>query len=508
MGLGIVLNRNRQVPAEDSPAFGAIAERFRRAGDLERAVALCQEGLQKFPGHLSARVTLGWSFLDLGRYDEARAELEQVLKRAPDNLAAIRGLAELHDRAEHDEMAAMHRDGSKWMTEAAAAGTSETALATPAPASEPPRAAAPAVASSESFVPHPRPAVAPMAVAAPKPAVAVSVPPIVVERASPVVDPVLDVAVDEAEIEAGIAALGVFAAKPQPAASAPPTPPAPPTFAAPTAAEKPAAKPQPAVSAFAAPTNPEPAAAAAEPSPWQPVEIESAAAHLLEATASSAWRAPATPVKPAAPVVPAAWQPEAEAAEETASFTAPAMDLGSTDLEAGAVDLQEFAEFALNDVADPVAPASPGIAASHSAAESATPVAARAVEAVPVIDLSAMAPVAADTPTLIQPRVPSLEELDPELPALVDDAWSEQQDVYVLPAAVEAERAIADEGPGVWPPVIPDDPVEAPIAAREPAPAAPAEAAPARRPNLGALNKFLRRVETRRSAVVAEYLAG
>ena len=100
MAVGLVLNRRRQVPAEDTPAFGAIAERFRRGGDLERAVALCQEGLQKFPDHLSARVTLGWALLDLGRYDEAHTALEWVLKRAPDNLAAIRGMAELHQRAE------------------------------------------------------------------------------------------------------------------------------------------------------------------------------------------------------------------------------------------------------------------------------------------------------------------------------------------------------------------------------------------------------------------------
>ena len=60
------------MPAEDTAAFGAIAERFRRAGALERAVELCREGLQKFPDHLSARVTLGWSLLDLGKYDEAR----------------------------------------------------------------------------------------------------------------------------------------------------------------------------------------------------------------------------------------------------------------------------------------------------------------------------------------------------------------------------------------------------------------------------------------------------
>src|SRR5215813_7026771 len=101
MGSSTTLNRSRQVPADETPAFAGIAERFRRAGDLERAVALCRDGLKKFPDHLSARVTLGWSLLDLGRYDEAQAEIEQVLKRAPDNLAAIRGLAELHERAEN-----------------------------------------------------------------------------------------------------------------------------------------------------------------------------------------------------------------------------------------------------------------------------------------------------------------------------------------------------------------------------------------------------------------------
>jgi hypothetical protein len=154
------------------------------------------------------------------------------------------------------------------------------------------------------------------------------------------------------------------------------------------------------------------------------------------------------------------------------------------------------------------APAEPTPSSPIESAPS-KPAAAPAVAFSAAVKLSALAPVATDTPTMLQPRVPSLEELDPELPALVDDAWSEQPDVYVLPAAVEAARATADEGPGPWPPVIADDPVEAPIAAFEAAPEpAAASAAPIRRPSLGALNKFLRRVETRRSAVVAEYLAG
>ncbi len=111
---GMFLNRSRQAPAEETPAFGAVAERFRRAGDHDRAIALCRDGLKKFPNQLSARVTLGWSLLDTGAYDQAREELEQVLRRAPDNLAAIRGLAELHDRSENsvstmDAASAWHR---------------------------------------------------------------------------------------------------------------------------------------------------------------------------------------------------------------------------------------------------------------------------------------------------------------------------------------------------------------------------------------------------------------
>ena len=103
-----------ELSAEQTPGFGPIAERFRRAGEHDRAVNLCREGLARFPNHLSGRVTLGWALIDLGRFDEARVELERVIKRAPDNLAAIRGLAELHDRAEHDAVFAPAEPATPW----------------------------------------------------------------------------------------------------------------------------------------------------------------------------------------------------------------------------------------------------------------------------------------------------------------------------------------------------------------------------------------------------------
>lgn len=72
------------------------AEKLRRSGNPQGAIDLCRDALVRFPGHLSARVTLGWALLDLGQLKEAREEFEIVRKSAPDNFAAIRGLAQLH----------------------------------------------------------------------------------------------------------------------------------------------------------------------------------------------------------------------------------------------------------------------------------------------------------------------------------------------------------------------------------------------------------------------------
>ncbi len=79
-----------------SIAFAQLAEECRRAGLLQESIDVCQRGLALHPGYLSARVTLGRAFLQLGQLDDAQRELEQVRRSAPENLAAIRGLAEIH----------------------------------------------------------------------------------------------------------------------------------------------------------------------------------------------------------------------------------------------------------------------------------------------------------------------------------------------------------------------------------------------------------------------------
>ena len=81
-----------------SIAFAQLAEEFRRSGEFEEAVRVCRTGLAKHPSYLSARVTLGRALIELEQYDEAHTELDYVLRSAPENLAAIRGLAEIHQR--------------------------------------------------------------------------------------------------------------------------------------------------------------------------------------------------------------------------------------------------------------------------------------------------------------------------------------------------------------------------------------------------------------------------
>lgn len=81
-----------------SIAFAQLAEELRRAGEIDEAIRVCRAGLATHPGYLSARVTLGRALVEANHLDEAQQELQTVLKSAPENLSAIRGLAEIFHR--------------------------------------------------------------------------------------------------------------------------------------------------------------------------------------------------------------------------------------------------------------------------------------------------------------------------------------------------------------------------------------------------------------------------
>ncbi|AMY10935.1 Putative Zn-dependent protease, contains TPR repeats [Luteitalea pratensis] len=83
----------RRMQSHATPtAFAALAEEHRRAGRLAEAVAVCREGLERYPAYVSARVTLGRALLDSGDAPGAVTELEHAVAQSPDNLAAARAL--------------------------------------------------------------------------------------------------------------------------------------------------------------------------------------------------------------------------------------------------------------------------------------------------------------------------------------------------------------------------------------------------------------------------------
>jgi tetratricopeptide (TPR) repeat protein len=135
-----------------SIAFAALAEEYRRQGRYEEAIETCLAGLQRHPAYMSARVTLGRSLVETGALDEAKEQFETVLKSAPENLAAIRGLAQIHERQGH--AAEMDPHLAEMMRDHAASLAAAAPPPAPVEAAPPP----PAPAATIPFKPRePRP---------------------------------------------------------------------------------------------------------------------------------------------------------------------------------------------------------------------------------------------------------------------------------------------------------------------------------------------------------------
>jgi len=69
---------------------------------MRESVDVCRAGLALHPSYLSARVTLGRALVELNEIDQAAVELAIVLKNAPENLAAMRAMGEIHLRRGND----------------------------------------------------------------------------------------------------------------------------------------------------------------------------------------------------------------------------------------------------------------------------------------------------------------------------------------------------------------------------------------------------------------------
>ncbi|MEJ2695097.1 MAG: tetratricopeptide repeat protein [Candidatus Sulfobium sp.] len=89
----------------NSKLFVPLAEEYRKEGMLDEAVEVLLSGIERQPGYMSARVSLGKIYLEKGMRDEARSEFENVIKSIPDNLYAHKKLAEIYRDTGEKELA-------------------------------------------------------------------------------------------------------------------------------------------------------------------------------------------------------------------------------------------------------------------------------------------------------------------------------------------------------------------------------------------------------------------
>jgi len=101
----ILENSSDQAPLEalrercqrnpNSKLFMPLAEQLRRRGCYSEAIDICMRAKTIHPRYVSCRVLLGRCLIELGMREEARQELEDVLKLDRENVLSLRIMAEI-----------------------------------------------------------------------------------------------------------------------------------------------------------------------------------------------------------------------------------------------------------------------------------------------------------------------------------------------------------------------------------------------------------------------------
>ncbi len=83
--------------------FAPLANEYRKAGEVDRAIELCRTYLPQQPSHMSGYIVYGQSLHDAGLVDEATAVFNQALGLDPENIIALRHLGDIaKDQGDRD----------------------------------------------------------------------------------------------------------------------------------------------------------------------------------------------------------------------------------------------------------------------------------------------------------------------------------------------------------------------------------------------------------------------
>src|ERR671938_594836 len=75
--------------------FARLANEYRKAGDLERAIDICRAHVPLQPTYISGYIVLGQALFESGQLDEARSTFETALGLDPENLIGLRQLGDI-----------------------------------------------------------------------------------------------------------------------------------------------------------------------------------------------------------------------------------------------------------------------------------------------------------------------------------------------------------------------------------------------------------------------------
>jgi len=79
----------------ESRVFAPLADAYRKRGDVDRAIAILEEGLEKYPDYVSAHVILGKCFYDKGATERAKVEFEKALQHDSENMVALKFMGDI-----------------------------------------------------------------------------------------------------------------------------------------------------------------------------------------------------------------------------------------------------------------------------------------------------------------------------------------------------------------------------------------------------------------------------
>ena len=95
--------------------FAPLADAYRKAGELDRAIDLCKSGLELHPDYVSAHIVYGRCLIDQKNDTGATEVFRKVLELDPENILALRILSEIAERT------GQYDAGVDWLTRLIAA---------------------------------------------------------------------------------------------------------------------------------------------------------------------------------------------------------------------------------------------------------------------------------------------------------------------------------------------------------------------------------------------------